>query len=243
MSQEYCVLLPTYNNAQTIRQVIADVQTITRDIIVVNDGSTDETLSYLAQYPDLNVVTYPVNKGKGHALRQGFKEARRLGYRYAVTMDTDGQHYASEIPLFTEKVKEIPDSLIIGSRSLQQENMPGKNTFANKFSNFWFHLQTLQNLPDTQSGFRLYPIQKMQKMRFFTQRYEAELEMIVRSAWRFIPVIPISISVYYPPKEERITHFRPFMDFFRITLLNTVLTFTAFLYFYPKWVVRRVVKG
>ena len=243
MSQEYCVLLPTYNNAQTIRQVIADVQTITRDIIVVNDGSTDETLTYLAQYPDLNVVTYPVNKGKGHALRQGFKEARRLGYRYAVTMDTDGQHYASEIPLFTEKVKEIPDSLIIGSRSLQQENMPGKNTFANKFSNFWFHLQTFQNLPDTQSGFRLYPIQKMQKMRFFTQRYEAELEMIVRSAWRFIPVIPIAISVYYPPKEERITHFRPFMDFFRITLLNTVLTFTSFLYFYPKWVVRRVEKG
>jgi hypothetical protein len=121
----------------------------------------------------------------------------------------------------------------VGSRLLRQQNMPNGNTFANKFSNFWFRLQTGINMPDTQSGFRLYPLNRISRISFITNRYEAELEFLVRSAWRGINVCDVPISVYYPPPEKRISHFRPYRDFFRISVLNTIFTIIAFVYAYP----------
>jgi uncharacterized protein (DUF2062 family) len=129
-------------------------------------------------------------------------------------------------------VKKRPDSLIIGARNLQADGMPGKNTFANKFSNFWFKVETWQTLSDTQSGYRLYPLNKLAGMRFFTPRYEFEVEIIVRATWRDIEVFNIPIKVLYP--EDRISHFRPLHDFTRISILNTVLVLVALLYYYPK---------
>jgi hypothetical protein len=177
--------------------------------------------------------------GKGYALRQGFKRASETGFHYAVTIDSDGQHHGSDIEGFLEKVQQYPDSLIVGSRILKQENMPDGSTFANKFSNFWYRLQTGINLPDTQSGFRLYPLDKMAGMHFFTNRYEAELEMLVRASWSGINVLDVGISVYYPPLDERISHFRPFWDFFRISVLNTFLTIIALFYANPRrWILK-----
>jgi glycosyltransferase involved in cell wall biosynthesis len=228
-----CVIIPTYNNAYTLKTVIDDVLQYVADVIVVNDGATDITCSILDLNSDVTLISYQNNRGKGYALRQGFRRALEMGFRYAITIDSDGQHRGSDIPVFLDKIQQYPDSLIVGSRLLQQANMPGGNTFANKFSNFWFRLQTGINLPDTQSGFRLYPLQKISGMRFITNRYEAELEMLVRIAWRGINVCDVAISVYYPPMDERVSHFRPFLDFFRISVLNTFFTFIAFFYSYP----------
>jgi hypothetical protein len=111
--------------------------------------------------------------------------------------------------------------------------MPKKNSFANKFSNFWFALQTGQKLPDTQTGYRLYPLEKMKHIRPFTSRYEAELEILVRCAWRGIKLVSIPIQVYYAPEEKRVSHFRPGIDFLRISLLNTLFTILAIIYGYP----------
>ena len=248
--QTCCLIIPTYNNAATLLQVINSAKTYSDHIIIVNDGSTDDTHALLKEYAEretderktIEVIEYEVNRGKGYALRCGFKRALQAGFRYAITMDADGQHYASDIPYFLTAITETPDSLLVGSRFLAQENMPAKNSFANRFSNFWYHLQTLRRLPDTQSGFRLYPIQKMHRMHFFCNRYEAELEMLVRLSWRFIPVKAIPISVYYAPAGERISHFRPFHDFFRISLLNTLFTIVAIVCFYPKLVIYRIMR-
>jgi len=236
-----CVVIPTYNNAGTLLEVIRNVSEYCADIFVVNDGSTDATPELLSR-PDLpaTVLAYMPNKGKGTALVTGFREALKRGFRYAITIDSDGQHYASDIPAFAETVALNPDSLIIGSRGMKHDNMPQKNTFANKFSNFWFAVQTGRRLPDTQSGFRLYPLDKMGSMRLLTSRYEAELEMLVRSAWRNIPIIAIPIQVYYPPEGERVSHFRPAKDFTRISLLNTFFCFAALLYGYPSMLVRKL---
>ena len=151
------------------------------DVIVVNDGATDETSGILASNSAITVIEYHPNQGKGYALKKGFKCAAGKGFQYAITIDSDGQHLASDIGLFLDKIQQCPDSLIVGSRLLRQENMPGGNTFANKFSNFWYRLQTGINLPDTQSGFRLYPLHKISRMHFITNRYESELEMLVLS--------------------------------------------------------------
>ena len=227
------VIMPTYNNAGTIAKVISDVKEFATDVIVVNDGSTDNTKGILASIDDIKVIDYPNNKGKGYALKLGLKKAYEWGFRYAITIDSDGQHYADDIPTFIEKIEEKPDSLLIGARNLTAENMPSKNTFANKFSNFWYKVETGQELSDTQSGFRLYPLEKLQKIWFITRRYEFEVEIIVRAAWRGVNVENVPIKVYYPSVEERVSHFRPLQDFTRISILNTVLVLYAFLIFYP----------
>ena len=227
------VLMPTYNNAGTIAKVIADVKQYSPDVIVVNDGSTDETKNILASISDIKVIDYPKNQGKGYALKLGLQKAYEWGYRYAITIDSDGQHYADDIPAFLNKIEEKPDSLLIGARNLTADNMPSKNTFANKFSNFWYKVETGKTLSDTQSGYRLYPLEKLQKIHFITRRYEFEVEIIVRAAWRGVNVENIPIKVYYPPVEERVSHFRPLQDFTRISILNTVLVLYAFLLYYP----------
>lgn len=236
-----CIIIPTYNNKGSIMQVIQSVAEYCDDIFVVCDGPTDGTLELVKHSAiPINVVEYQPNKGKGTALVTGFREALKRGFRYAITLDSDGQHYPSDIPAFVEAITEHPDALIIGSRGLKHDNMPQKNTFANKFSNFWFTVQTAKKLPDTQTGFRLYPLQKMGNMHIITSRYEAELELLVRSAWRNINIIPIPINVYYPPQEERVSFFRPGKDFTRISILNTFFCFAAILYGYPSMLIRKI---
>lgn len=231
---ECVVILPTYNNARTLPKVIADVKEYCDDVMVVNDGSTDDTHDILVDMPDIILLEYPdaKNRGKGHALKTALRKATEMGYRYAITLDSDGQHYADDIPLFVEAISEKPDSLIIGARNLQADGMPGKNTFANKFSNFWYKVETMQTLADTQSGYRLYPLRRLAGMRFFTPRYEFEVEVIVRAAWRGVNLFNVPIKVLYP--EDRVSHFRPLQDFTRISILNTVLVIVALLYYYPK---------
>ena len=229
-----CVLIPTYNNAASLKAVIEDVGRFTQNIIVVNDGSTDQTVSILAGFPHLKLVSYPKNRGKGWALRQAFKKALAEGYHYAISIDADGQHYADDLPTLLNQIPEHPNAIVIGARNLLQENVPGKSNFGNRFSNFWFWLYTGVKAPDTQSGYRMYPLKAMEGMRFFTVKYEFEVEVLVRSAWKGIEVIFVPVGVYYPPAEERVSHFRPFKDFSRISLLNTVLFFIAFLYIKPR---------
>ena len=239
MAELKCVvLMPTYNNAGTIAQVISDVKEFATDVIVVNDGSTDQTATILSSIEGIKVIDYPNNKGKGYALKLGLRKAYEWGYRYAITIDSDGQHYADDIPTFIETIEQKPDSLLIGARNLTAENMPSKNTFANRFSNFWYKVETGQTLTDTQSGYRLYPLTKLQNIHFITRRYEFEVEIIVRAAWRGVNVENIPIKVYYPPVEERVSHFRPLQDFTRISILNTVLVLYALLLYYP-WVFLR----
>ncbi len=228
-----CVIIPTYNNEQTLAIVINSVLKFTEQIIVVNDGATDQTSEILKDFSNLNIISYTPNKGKGIALRTGIKIAQEKGYHYAITIDSDGQHFADDIPVFIDKIEQEPDSLLIGARNLNQENMPKKNTFGNKFSNFWFMLFTGINLPDTQSGYRLYPISKMKGMRFFTSKYEFEIEVSVKAAWRGIKVLPVCINVFYAEPEKRISHFRPGKDFTRISLLNTYLFFPAMFWHKP----------
>jgi glycosyltransferase involved in cell wall biosynthesis len=243
-SSDICVVIPTYNNEKTLAAVIDSVLEHIVSVIVVNDGSTDKTNEILTQYEEkIQIVSYAKNRGKGYALRCGFDCAEQMGFKYALTLDSDGQHFAEDIPRFVEAAEKNPDALIVGNRNLTQDNMPKKNTFANRFSNFWFALQTGTRLPDTQTGYRLYPLKKMKRLRPFTSRYEAELEMLVRCAWRGIRLISLPVRVYYAPEGERVSHFRPGMDFVRISLLNTLFMFLAVVYGYPAKFFRYLLKN
>ncbi len=235
LKEKLCVIIPTYNNAKTLGDVIVRVYKFCENIIVVNDGSTDNTLQVIRQTSlPIELVSYLQNQGKGYALVEGFKKALSLGWKYAITIDSDGQHYPEDIPLLIEAEYRNPNSIIIGSRNLTGKDMSKGSSFANKFSNFWFFIQTSIRLSDTQTGFRLYPLEKLKYLNMITSRYESELELLVFASWNGVKLAEVSINVYYPPQEERISHFRPYYDFARISVLNTLLCVGAILYCYPR---------
>jgi len=231
--RKICVLIPTYNNEKTLKRVIDGVLDYTENIIVVNDGSTDSTSEILKNYTQITVLNLPENKGKGNGLKTGFRKAKELGFDYAITIDSDGQHYPDDIPVFVEAmVDENEDVLLIGNRNMSQDGIPKKSSFGNRFSNFWFWFETGIKLEDTQSGYRLYPLHKIPK-KYFTPKFEFEIEIIVRTAWRHVPVKNVPIKVLYDPA-ERVSHFRPFKDFTRISILNTILVTITLLYIIPR---------
>ena len=235
-----CVIIPTYNNGTTIGKVVRDTLEYCDDVIVVNDGCTDDTAQTLSEMEGITIVSYAQNRGKGYALKQGFRKALQMGFAYAITLDGDGQHYPEDIALFLKANQEHPGCLIIGSRQLQGVDRSKGSNFANKFSNFWFYVQTGKKLDDTQTGYRLYPLHKLWGLSCLTSRYEAELELLVFASWHGVKLVPIPVNVYYPPRDQRVSHFRPGMDFARISVLNTVLCFLAVVYGLPLRVWRKL---
>ncbi len=235
--------MPTYNNERTLKRVIDGVLGYTDDLIIVNDGSTDSTSEILKNYSQLEQLLIPKNKGKGNALRVGFKRAEALGYDFAITIDSDGQHFPEDLSVFVEKLEseENKNLLLIGARNMDQESVPGGSSFGNKFSNFWYRVETGVKLTDTQSGYRLYPLKTLNKIKFYTHKFEFEIENTVKASWHGITVKNVPVRVLYD-ETERVSHFRPYKDFARISILNTWLVLVAFFYIKPRDLIRKTRK-
>lgn len=231
-----CVIIPTYNNAKTLHRVVSGVLGYTDNVIVVNDGATDSTAQILAQYRQITVIDHEANKGKGIALQTGFKAALAMGYDYAITIDSDGQHYPDDILVFIDALEAEGPALLIGSRNMAHESVPKKSSTGNRISNYWVWVETGVKLTDTQSGYRLYPLKYLPK-KFYTNKFEFEIEIITRTSWNGVAVKNVPVKVLYDP-EERVSHFRPFRDFTRISILHTVLTTIAILYIKPRDFIR-----
>lgn len=260
-----CVIVPTYNNAGTLGKIVGELLKYvppSRDykmssktssfvppsreaghVIVVDDGSSDNTQAILQNYAgQIEVIRLGKNAGKGRVLRKGFEYALSRGFRYAITIDSDGQHFVDDIPVFLEAIKHNPGALLVGSRNMKSNGIPGRSRFGHNFSNFWFKVETGISLPDTQCGYRLYPLESIKDIRFLTSRYEFEIEVLVRSAWKGIKIIPVPIKICYFPPQTRISHFRPFTDFARVSVLNTVLVCIALLYVKPSCCLKKLAK-
>ncbi len=229
-----CVIIPTYNNETTIVDVVNRTLVQCSDVIVVCDGCTDATASKLSEIQDIHIVSLPHNQGKGAALTVGFRKAKDLGYSFAITLDADGQHFPEDIPAMLSANKNHSDAIIVGSRkNLDKAERSAGSKFANSFSNFWFAVQTGHYIDDTQTGYRLYPLKQLYWLPLITSRYEAELELLVYASWNGVKITTVPVNVYYPTREERVSHFRPAYDFTRISILNTILCVFALIYGYP----------
>ena len=237
-----CVVIPTYNNAGTIVDVVSRTLEQCADVFVVCDGCTDGTDNLLKPFAGrIRLIQLSGNRGKGIALRKGIHAAANHGFAYAITLDADGQHYPEDIPCLLEANRQHPDAVIVGERrDLDRMPRSGSSRFANRFSNFWFFVQTGIRLKDTQCGYRLYPLLRIPSFAWITARYEAELELLVLSAWRGTPVVNVPLRVFYPEPQERVSHFRPVRDFARITLLNIVLCVLALVYGLPRYLLRQL---
>jgi glycosyltransferase involved in cell wall biosynthesis len=235
-SLKCCILVPTYNNQKSLPCVLQDLQLYTSNIIVVNDGSTDNTREILKNFSHLEIRHFPKNKGKGAALDHGFRVAGELGYDYAISIDSDGQHYPDDLGVFLDELENKPENgpeiLLVGDRNMGRDGIPGKSSMGNKFSNFWYLVVTGTQLSDTQSGYRLYPLQKVNPLKLYTNKFEYEIEIIVKASWRGVAVKNIPIKVLY--EENRVTHFRPFWDITRIVLLYMWFVLVSFFYIHPR---------
>ena len=230
-----CVIVPTYNNCKTLPALLTGLKLYTSNIIVINDGSTDSTASILQKTPNIELRSHTTNKSKGQALKTGFKFAEELGYDYAITIDSDGQHYPDDLDVFLTELEqhEAKDNLIlVGDRNMGKDGIPGKSSKGNRFSNFWFLVVTGIQLHDTQSGYRLYPLKLVNSLKLYTKKFEFEIEILVKAAWQKAKIKNIPIKVLYP--EERVSHFRPFWDIVRIVLLYMWFVLVSFFYIHPR---------
>jgi len=223
MREKILVAIPVFNHGATIRQVVEAVLHHHDQVLVVDDGS-DEPVASLLGGLAVEVLAHSRNRGKGAAIRSAAAWGLERGYAHMICLDADGQHDPNDLPAFFTEITQHPKALIVGHRDFSHESIPGSSRFGRKFSNFWLRLQTGSRLQDSQSGFRAYPLFVFEHLSFWTRRYNFEIEVLVRAAWAGVELRDIDISVYYPAGEERISHFRGFMDNWRLTLLNTHLT-------------------
>jgi uncharacterized protein (DUF2062 family) len=217
-----CILIPCYNHVDTVAAVACAARKLA-PVIVVDDGSTRP----LPPLPDCTVVRLVRNSGKAEALRAGFQHATEAGYTHVITMDADGQHFAEDLPAFVALAREQPGALGVGVRDFHAAGCPTHRRRSNATSTFWFRVQTGVRLPDTQCGFRCYPLPVVGQLKVRTGRYAYELELMVRASWIGTPLVPIPVHCTYEPHQVRSSHFRPIRDLAHITLLGIGLVLQA----------------
>lgn len=216
------VVIPVYNHAKTLRSVAKGVLDQGFAVLVLDDGSTDGSLDTVADLP-VGRHRLAVNQGKGGAILAAAQLARSAGYQAILTIDADGQHDPVDARLLQETASSSWPCIVIGARRMETMNVPRSSLFGRDFSNFWVRLECGLTLPDTQSGYRLYPVEFLESSRFLSRRYTFEIEVLVRGCWAGLPILSTPVSVYYPPGDERVSHFHKFKDNLRLSCLHTFL--------------------
>lgn len=222
------IVIPVYNHAHTLYDVANRALRTGSEVLVIDDGSTDGSDESVRRL-SVRLIRHDRNRGKGAAILTAAEEAKKLGMTHIITIDADGQHDPAETASFMSNIENNPLAIIVGKRSFNSNSVPLSSRFGRIFSNFWLRVQTGCSLHDTQSGFRAYPVALFEWLTLHDRRYSFEVEVLVKAAWAGIPLKEIDISVHYPVKGKRISHFHPVMDNLRLTVLNTRLTIRALL--------------
>lgn len=216
------VVVPVYNHAEIIRQVVRTALDLGWPVLVVDDGSDDGVHKALAGL-DCPVHTHDRNYGKGAAILTGAKIAREQGYEAIATIDADGQLEPRDLRHLVKAAGGNWPSMVIGARRMDRDNAPAASLFGRSFSNFWVKLECGLDLPDTQSGMRLYPVEELYRLQIKSRRYDFEVEVVAKAAWAGLPIMSVPVSVHYPEASERQSHFHQLKDNFRLTKLHTGL--------------------
>ncbi len=217
-----CIVIPVYNSPY-IKEVVEDVLNYGYKVIVVDDGSDEKVSLELAGG---DIITHDINLGKGEAILSGAKRAKELGYECFVTFDADKQHLSSQITKLTNAYKH--GSIVIGNRNFEQQNVPNSSKFGRKFSNFWVALETFKSLGDTQSGFRIYPVDILD-LGIKKRRFDFEIEVLALHSYRGGEIIDVEVECYYPPHDERVSHFDKLYDNIRLTKAHTKIMVQRYL--------------
>lgn len=222
LNQIWCAV-PVFNNRTTVRDVAAACCSVVKNVVVVDDGSTDADIASLLSGIDVVVLKHEKNLGKGQAIRTAAKYIEAQGGLYMITIDADGQHYPEEIAKFIPLILESDSDIIIGCRNFNTDNIPQKSLFGRKFANFWLRVETGIYIDDCQSGFRAYPVRYLNQLKFKGSHYDFEAEVLAKAAWAGLQFKTVDIDVHYPEPEHRVSSFKPFMDNLRISHTHAML--------------------
>jgi glycosyltransferase involved in cell wall biosynthesis len=211
------VIIPVYNHEARIGEVVRQALALGLPLLVIDDGSTDGTPEILSGIEGISVIRHSVNLGKGAALLTGFTAARQQGCDWAITMDGDGQHDPEDARWLLLAVADGNRRvMVVGKREgMRGKNVPWTSRFGRGFSNFWVWASGGPLLEDSQSGFRLYPLPESLQMDIKARRYQFEVEILVKARQMGIDTIEAPVRVIYQAKGERVSHFRPWQDFWR----------------------------
>jgi glycosyltransferase involved in cell wall biosynthesis len=211
----FAVVIPVYNHALNLENVLRRALALGYPVVVVDDGSTDRTTDIISRIPDLLRLRHAVNAGKGAALMTGFEAVAALA-DWAITIDADGQHRPEEAGRLAAAALDGPRAIVMGCRQgMVGRHVPWTSRIGRGFSNFWVRAAGGPRLSDSQSGFRVYPLPETLALKVKARRVQFEVEVLARAGWQGLPVREVPISVDYHPGAPRISHFRPFIDFCR----------------------------
>ena len=213
----FAIVIPVYNHGSMIEAVIMNALKLNLPVIVVDDGSTDSTSDRIKNIDGIQFLRQRENRGKGAAIMIGFERASEIA-DWAITIDADGQHNPQDALNLIRAIPKNSRPLMVGMRQeMTGRDVPWTSSFGRKFSNFWVRISGGPKMTDSQSGFRIYPLPESMNLDVKARRFQFEVEILVRAAWANIPVIEVPISVSYAKGSQRISHFRPFVDFMRNT--------------------------
>ncbi|MBD3755861.1 MAG: glycosyltransferase family 2 protein [Gammaproteobacteria bacterium] len=219
-ANHFAIIIPAYNEAQTIREVVKNALQHTPHVIVVNDASQDATAQIVQQTAAI-LIEHTQNQGKAAALQSGFTKARQLNVDYAITLDGDGQHDPHNIPQLQDAYAQHPHHLVVAARLQNRENAPKARLMANKIADFWVSWAAGKPIADSQSGFRLYPFALLERLSIRPHRrsgFVFESEVLIEAAREGFDFVFVPIASSYP-EQRRPSHFRPGFDITQITLM------------------------
>jgi glycosyltransferase involved in cell wall biosynthesis len=209
------VVIPVYNHERKVAKVVGEALKLDLPIFVIDDGSTDSTYDRIKDIPFITIIRHGINRGKGAAILTGFAAAASSA-DWVVTLDADGQHHPEDACNLIRAVPPGERPIVVGRREgMNHRHVPWKSRFGRTFSNFWVRTCGGPDIGDTQSGFRLYPLPAAMHLNVKARRFQFEIESLVRAKWQGIPVLETPVRVMYDSADERVSHYRGFVDFFR----------------------------
>ena len=224
--ERFAFVIPVYNHAGTVAQVVKDAQALGFPVFVVDDGSTDNTYDQIKEITGIQILRHQHNQGKGAAILTGFTAAAAVA-DWGITIDADGQHYPEDAKKLIKAIEKKTRPIVVGARAnMSGKHVPWTSSFGRKFSNFWVRVSGGPAISDSQSGMRIYPLPESLHLGTKARRFQFEVEILVLAKRKDLPVIEAPVRVHYHPEGGRISHFLPFMDFCRNSSTFTRLIFT-----------------
>lgn len=210
-----CAVIPSYNENKTIANIIQQVKLQGLEVIVIDDGSTDNTFQSASKTLAI-VIKNDKNEGKGASLVKGFGYVLGHNFDAVITMDGDGQHDPGDIRHFIQIAGASDSGIFIGNRMHRPKDMPLARFVVNKFTSWLISMYTKQDIPDSQCGFRLIKKEVLEKVKFETNNYDAESEILIKAARLGFKIESVPINTIYRGQKSKIN---PFVDAYRFIRL------------------------
>jgi len=210
-----CVIIPAFNEEETIGTVVKSVKAYVPDVLVINDGSTDKTEEQ-AKQNGAEVLTHKTNTGKGKALRDGFGCVLKKGFDAVITMDADGQHAPKDIPNLIKAGESSDAGIVVGNRMGKPQGMPFLRIATNKFMSFLISRSCRQKIADTQCGYRLIKCSVLRAIAIQSANYEIESEVLIKASQQGYKIKSVPIKSVYAGQKSLINPFTDTIRFFKM---------------------------